>query len=126
MAAFSYRNQSKIFREITASKFQGQHAAQFNFCRYEGLCPVTDAKIHRGFSNGILQNFRTATFENNFGKLLLKKTPRSRGNRVTIMVSGFQVVSTNFRIAEPSNLDYVIHFCIPKKRLSSPVITIKF
>ena len=55
------------------------------------------------------------------------KKPRGvEGNRVTIMVSGFQVVSTNFRIAEPSNLDYVIHFYIPKKRLSSPVITIKF
>ena len=53
------------------------------------------------------------------------KKPRGvQGNRVTIIVSGFQVVSTNFRIAKPSNLDYVIHFYIPKKRLS-PVITIK-
>ena len=34
-----YNNQLKIFWEITASKFQGQHVAQFNFCRYEGLCP---------------------------------------------------------------------------------------
>ena len=33
--------------------------------------------------------------------------------------------STNFRIAEPSNLNYVIHFCKPKKGLSSPVFTIE-
>ena len=25
----------KVFQEVTASKFQGQHGAQFNFCRYE-------------------------------------------------------------------------------------------
>ena len=37
LATFDYSNQSKIFREITASKFQGQHVTQFN--RYEGLCP---------------------------------------------------------------------------------------
>ena len=28
-------------------KFQEQHAAQFNFCRYEGLCPATKTEIHR-------------------------------------------------------------------------------
>ena len=41
----SYSNQPKIFQEIAASKFQGQHAAQFNFCRYEGLCPATKTEI---------------------------------------------------------------------------------
>ena len=39
-------NSLKIFLEITASKFQGQHAAQFNFCRYEGLYPPIKTKIH--------------------------------------------------------------------------------
>ena len=58
-AAFGYRNQSKIFREITASKFQGQHVAQFN--KYEVQCPATKTEIHGGFSNGILRDFRTAT-----------------------------------------------------------------
>ena len=67
VAAFGCSNQSKILREITASKFQGQHDAQFNFCRYIGLCPATKTKIHRGCYHGILRNFRTATFENNFG-----------------------------------------------------------
>ena len=41
-----YSNQSKIFREITASKIQEQHAAQFNFRRYEGLCPATKTEYH--------------------------------------------------------------------------------
>ena len=48
------------------------------------------------------------------------------------MVSGFQFFhmkqcffSTNFRIVEPFNLDYVIHFNIPKKGLSSLVFNIK-
>ena len=33
--------------------------------------------------------------------------------------------STNFRIADLFNLDYVVHFHIPEKELSSPVFTIK-
>ena len=64
LAAFDYSNQSKIFQEITASKFQGQHATQFN--RFEGLCLATKADIQRGFSNEILRKFRAASFENNF------------------------------------------------------------
>ena len=55
--------QSKIFREISALKFQQQHAAQF---RYDGLCSETKTEIHCGC---FLRNFRTATFENNFGGL---------------------------------------------------------
>ena len=66
-AAFGYSNQSKIFREISASKFQGEHAAQF---RYSGPCSVAKTEIHHGC---FLQNFRTATFENNFGRLLLEE-----------------------------------------------------
>ena len=31
VAAFGYSNQSKIFPEISASKFQGQHAAQLGY-----------------------------------------------------------------------------------------------
>ena len=49
VAAFGYSNQSKISQEITASKFQGQHAVPFNICRYEGLCPATKTKIHSGY-----------------------------------------------------------------------------
>ena len=33
--------------------------------------------------------------------------------------------STNFHIAEPFNLDYVIYFYKPKKGLNIPVFTIK-
>ena len=76
LAAFDYSNQSKIFRETTASKFQGQDATQFN--RYEALCPATKTEIYRRFSNGILRNFRAASFENNFGGLLLKRKQRRR------------------------------------------------
>ena len=71
-----YSNQLKIFWEISASKFQGQHATQFS--RYEGLCPATKTEIHCGFSNGILQKFRAASFKNNFGGLLLKRKQRRR------------------------------------------------
>ena len=76
LAAFDYSNQSKIFQEITASKFQGQHATQFN--RYEGLCPATKTEILCGFSNEILQSFRATSFENNFGGLLLKRKQRRK------------------------------------------------
>ena len=48
-----YGNQLKIFGEITASKFPGQYAAQFNFCRYEDLCPASTTEIHRMFSTEI-------------------------------------------------------------------------
>lgn len=37
-----YTNQSKTSGEETTSEFQGQHAAQFNFCRYENVCATTD------------------------------------------------------------------------------------
>ena len=79
VAAFGYSNQSKRFREITASKFQRQHAAQFNFCRYEGLFPATKTESHHRFSNGILRNFSTVTFDNNFGGLLLKIKQEEKG-----------------------------------------------
>ena len=72
--AFSIK--SKIFREITASKCQGQHATNLN--RYGGLCPETKTEIHCEFSNGSLQNFRAASFKNNFGGLLLKRKQRRR------------------------------------------------
>ena len=48
VAAFGYCNQSKLFRHMTASKFQGQHIVQFNFGRYEGMCPPTKTEIIRG------------------------------------------------------------------------------
>ena len=70
VAVSDYSNQSKIFREITASKFQGQHAEQFNFYRYEVICPATKTEIHRRFSNGILRDSRTANF---FGKAASEK-----------------------------------------------------
>ena len=78
VAAFGYNNQSKIFRERTASKSHGQHATQFSFCSYEGLCPAVKQKPTVGVSNGSLRNFRTATFENNFVVLSLKRKQRKR------------------------------------------------
>ena len=69
--AFVYSNKLNIFREKAASKFQGQHATQFN--RYEGLCPATKTGIRRRFFSGILPNFRAVSFENNFEGLLLKR-----------------------------------------------------
>ena len=83
--AFSIK--SKIFREITASKCQGQHATNLN--RYGGLCPETKTEIHCGFSNGSLQNFRAASFENNFGGCFWKESRGGEGHAVTLVVSGF-------------------------------------
>ena len=77
-----------------------------------------------------------------FGGLLLKRKQEEKGAQGPLW---FQVLtfskaviykvmikscikppfSTNFCIAEPSNLDYVIHFYKPKKGLSGPVFTIK-
>ena len=71
MAAFGYSNQSRILREIPASKLQGQTAAQVSFCEYEGLCPATKKDLP-GVLQEILQNYRTATFDSNFRGLILK------------------------------------------------------
>ena len=112
VAVSDYSNQSKIFREITASKFQGQHAEQFNFCRCEVICPAAKTEIHSRFSNGVLRDFRTATFGNIFfGKAASeKKTEEEKdGQRPLWFQTLFKVmkqcsfVSTNFRIAEPFN-----------------------
>ena len=65
--------------DISSSKFQGQHAAQFN--RYENLSPATKTEMHRRFFNGILRNFRGTSFENNFWGLLLKRKQRRRRTR---------------------------------------------
>ena len=40
---------------------------------------------------GILQNFRRATFNNDFGKLLLKESRGAEGCPMTHVVSGFHV-----------------------------------
>ena len=47
LAAFYCNNQSKIIQEITASKFQGEHATLLN--RYQSLCPATKSEITVGF-----------------------------------------------------------------------------
>ena len=47
LAAFYCSNQSKIIQEITASKFQGEHATLLN--RYQSLCPATKSEITAGF-----------------------------------------------------------------------------
>ena len=86
----------------------------------------------------ILQNFRTATLENNLGGCFWKENRGDKGRGVTLVVSGdlycFQgsylvmkksSFSTNFRIAEPFNLDYVVHFYKRKNGLICPVFTIK-
>ena len=100
LVTFDYCNQSKIFREITGSKFQGQHATHFN--KHEGLCPATKTEVHRGFSNGILRNFKAATFENNFGGLLLKRKQRGGEEReVILVVSGFHFFQGSYLFIKP-------------------------
>ena len=84
-----------------------------------------------GVSNGILRHFRTATFENNFWGLSLERKQRRRRARSDPCNFRFSLFpgqlfikslerssfSTNFRIAKPLCLDYVIHFNKPKMGL---------
>ena len=42
----NYNNQLKIFQDKVVSKFHGQHASQFNLCRYEGQSPAAKREIH--------------------------------------------------------------------------------
>ena len=50
-----YGNQSKILGEITASELQGQHVAQFNFCRYKRLSLQLKENSTAGVFHGILR-----------------------------------------------------------------------
>ena len=50
-----YGNQSKILGEITASELQGQHVAQFNFCRYKRLSPQLKENSTAGVFHRILR-----------------------------------------------------------------------
>ena len=83
MAASGCSDQPKIFREMSASKFQGQHATQF---RYDGLCSATKTEIHHGC---ILRDFRTGTLGNNFGGCFWKGNSGREGCTMTIVVLGF-------------------------------------
>ena len=83
-------NQSKIFWEITTSKFEGQNAAQFIFCRYESPCPATKT----------VGNLRTATFDNSFGGLLLKRKQEEKDVQWLFM----QINWTWWNVCEQSKL----------------------
>ena len=86
-------------------------------------------KSTAGVPSGILRNFRAATFENIFGELLqwpLRFLVFTFSGAVIYEVIKKQCsFFTNFLIAEPFHLDYVIHFYIPKKGLSSSAFSIK-
>ena len=90
----SYSNQPKIFQEIAASKFQVQHAAQFSFCRYEGLYPATKTEIQLGCFP------RNSGEGGSYGgreRLHLKKKNRGREGRAVILeVSGFHFLLGSF------------------------------
>ena len=65
VAAFGYSNQSKIFREITVSKFQWQQAAQ----------------LKQKSTGYFWRNFEAGTFEINFRRLFLQRKQRRRKMR---------------------------------------------
>ena len=102
-----------IFREMT-SKFQGQ----FNFCRYEGLCPAAKLEIAVAF-HWMLQNFSTVTFENNFRSCFQKENKEGGedakwpfwfqvftfSRTVIYQVMKQSSFSTNFHTVEPFSLD---------------------
>lgn len=79
---------SKIFQELNASIYQGQHATQFKFCRYEGLRPATETESHRGCFPWNFCEITTATFENSFGGIILKRKQRKTFvTEVTLVIS---------------------------------------
>ena len=85
-----------------------------------------------GVLHVILRNFRTATFDDNFERLLLKRKQARRRVRVPLFletdfywVMKQSSLSTSFDIAECFNMDYVIRFHKAKKELQSTVFTIK-
>ena len=90
LAAFDNSNQSKIFWEITASKFQRQHATQFN--RYEGLFLATKAEICCEFSNGICKIFEQLVSRIFLDGYFWKENRAGEGHAVTLVVSGFHTV----------------------------------
>ena len=71
-------------------------------------------------------NFRTATFENNFGGLLLKRKQKRRMTHSDYCDFRFSLFPGQLFIKLWNKLfvlDYVIHFYIHMKGLSSPVFT---
>ena len=121
--------------EISASKFQGQHAGQF---RYESWCSATKTEIQCGCFPRNFAKFQNSYFQNNFWELLLKIKQEGERRVVTFVVSGFYMFQVsyllsyetifflrNFCIEEPFNLDYIIHFYKPKKGLSCAIFTLK-
>ena len=83
-----------------------------------------------GVLHVILRNFRTATFDNNFGELLLK---RKQSRRRAFVISDFHFFLGSYLLSHKTvfflhkfslsgafQFDYVIHFYKPKKGLSSP------
>ena len=64
-------------------------------------------KSTKGVSKGIFQNFRTDSFENNFGGQFLKENKERVGRAATLIVSGFHLFQGSY-------FDYVIYFYVPK------------
>ena len=87
-------------------------------------------KSNAGVFHGILRNFRTATFQNDFERLLLKRKQgrrRSRSDRSSFRFSLFpeqlfishEIIFflSKFSHSETFQLDYVLHFYKPKRWL---------
>ena len=80
---------------------------------------------------GILRNARTATFENNLGRLPLKRKQWKRRKSSDPMVSSFRCFQENvhflrkFLHSGAFQFGLCYHFYKPKKGLSGPVFNIK-
>ena len=73
VAAFGYSNQSKIFQEITSSKFQGNMLRNSVSVDTKVYVLQIMQKSTSDVFHKILGSFRTASFDNNLGGLLLKR-----------------------------------------------------
>ena len=67
-----------------------------HFCRYEGLCPAVQTRIHRGYVPWILAKFQKSYFQEQFWGLLLKRKQRRRRRTVTLAVSGFHFLQVRY------------------------------
>ena len=83
--AFSIK--SKIFREISASKCQGQHATNLN--RYGGLCLKLKQKSTVGFPMEVCKILEQLVSRIILGGCFWKESRGGEGHAVTLVVSSF-------------------------------------
>ena len=85
-----YNNQSKIFCEISASKFEGQYVAQEDLCIQLKWNPPWE------FFNELCKILKQLLLKLIFGDCFWKENRGKEGWAVTLIVSGFQLFQQSY------------------------------